>query len=250
MTQLGRLEMIQRGFSFVLLGGLVVSRAQEGPCASQSKAADADQQKFADCVSNAEKWREAALAGYTAREVYMVYRRRNPDVAASRTVSVVHASGQGKTYTEIARSGSSQIQNFLLDRLISEQANLSKPENRGKALITTENYNMSVKCNETISGRECVRIGIVPKQSSNVLIVGDVLIDSHSCHLVRVEGKLSKSPSFFAGAPYVTRDYSDRENFFLATQATSVADSFFLGETKVVITYTYQRIVAAAQKGT
>jgi hypothetical protein len=192
-----------------------------------------------DGITAAEKGRESSLAGYSSVETYLVYRRGSHDVAARREVKVEYVRGKGKTYKEDSRDGSSMIQGRLLDKLILEQALASKPGNREKALLTIDNYQMSLVCPESWGGRPCAKIMLVPRKANKYVLDGFVLVDLSTYHLVHVEGTLAERPSFWAGYAKVVRDYSDQKRFFLATHVTSTAGSLLLGETQVDITYTY-----------
>jgi hypothetical protein len=213
-----------------------------GQCPSETIGVGPEQQRYVDGVTSAEKDREKALLGYTSREVYTVY-RGSLDPAATRIVRAEYVRGKGKTYTELERHGSSMIQSKLLDRLLREQLDLSKPGNREKGLISTDNYEMKFECIEkTSDGRSRARLAVIPRRKSKYLVEGHILIDSTTFHLVQVHGRLAERPTFWASTPEIVREYSDQKGFFLATQVTSSASSILLGKTQVVITYSYEQI--------
>jgi hypothetical protein len=216
-------------------------RLSFGQCPPQTSGIQPDRKRYIDGIATAEKDRENTLSGYTSREVYTVY-RSGKDPAATRTVRARYVKGQGKTYTEIDRTGSTIIQSRLLDRLLKEQLDLSKPGNREKALLSSDNYQMTFECMETSNGRSCARLAVTPRIKSKYVIEGHILIDANTCHLVHVEGKLAVRPTLWATNPEIAREYSDRQGFFLATQVTSLANSVLLGKTQVVITYSYDHV--------
>src|SRR5215469_13136160 len=93
-------------------------------------------------VDEAEIARETNLAGYTVTEHYSVFRNGGSDPAATATVQTVYKRGEGKSYTVVSRTGSTFLQKYLIDRVISEQKGLSKGDARKDALIVSANYDM------------------------------------------------------------------------------------------------------------
>jgi len=218
------------------------AQAATTPCVNTPRTSQPEQQRYLDGITAGEKDRESSLAGYSSVETYLVYRRDSPDWAAKRVVAVEYVRGKGKTYKENSRGGSSVIQRRLLDKLVSEQVVASKPENRKKALLTIDNYQMHLVCPDLWRGRWCAKILLTPKRANRYVLNGFVLVDLNTYHLVHVEGTLAERPSFWVGYPKVERDYSDQKGFFLAYHVTSTARTVLLGETRVEIAYEYTSI--------
>jgi hypothetical protein len=66
---------------------------------------------------------------------------------------------------------------------------------------------------------------------------GRVWVDAQNFHLVRVEGRPSAKPSFWAGHPWISRDYQDVQGVSLATYSKSESKNLFWGTTAVIIQY-------------
>jgi hypothetical protein len=215
---------------------------QVSPCATQLDIST-EQEKYVSGVTQAEEDRENRLLAYSSEEYYSVYRRNNPDTAATRVVNVDYVKGRGKQFTEVKREGSGLIQSRLLDKVVNEQLELSKPTNRVKALITAGNYQMRLACKQKYKERECARLELVPRRSEQWLINGYVLVDANSFHLVWVEGVLAKKPTFWALRPQLVREYFDnKDGVFLASNVKSSAGSLLLGNTQVNIQYEYRDV--------
>jgi hypothetical protein len=188
-------------------------------------------------VDSAELAREANLGGYTVSEHYSVFRNGGSQPAADTMVSTVYKKGQGKQYTVTSRSGSSLLQKYLIDRVLKEEAEVSKSDNRGAILVTSSNYDMEFERPESILGRDCLVLKLTPKRKSQYLVEGHAWVDAQNYHLVRVEGKLSAKPSFFAGIPTIRRDYQELQGFAVATSSRSESSSMLLGGTVLNIEY-------------
>jgi hypothetical protein len=188
-------------------------------------------------VDDAELAREANLGGYTVTEHYSVFRNGGSQPAADTVVNTVYKKGEGKQYTVSSRSGSSLLQKYLIDRILKEEAEVSKSDKRGAILVTSSNYDMGFERPDSILGRNCLVLKLTPKKKSQYLVEGNAWVDAQNYHLVRVEGKLSAKPSFFAGIPTIRRDYQELQGFAVATSSHSESSSMLLGSTVVNIDY-------------
>jgi hypothetical protein len=188
-------------------------------------------------VDDAELAREASLGGYSVTEHYSIFRNGGSQPAAGTVVNTVYKKGQGKQYTVTSRSGSSLLQKYLIDRILKEEAEVSKSDNRGAILVTSTNYDMEFERPDSVLGRNCLVLKLTPKRKSQYLVEGNAWVDAQNYHLVRVEGKLSAKPSFFAGIPTIRRDYQELQGFAVATSSHSESSSMLLGSTVVDIDY-------------
>jgi hypothetical protein len=188
-------------------------------------------------VDAAEFAREANLGSYTVTEHYSVFRNGGSEPAADTLVNTVYKKGQGKQYTVTSRSGSSLLQKYLIDRVLKEEADVSKSDKRGEILVTSSNYDMAFERPDSTLGRNCLLLKLTPKRKSQYLVDGHAWVDSQNYHLVRVQGKLSAKPAFFAGIPTIQRDYQELQGFAVATKSHSESSSMLLGSTVLNIHY-------------
>ena len=188
-------------------------------------------------VDKAQRAREAELAGYSVTEHYSVFRNGDPQPVASAVVETVYKRGEGKDYTVTSRSGSSFLQRNLIDRVLTEEKNISNGELRKSVLITSANYTMQFIREEQLAGRDCFILKLTPKRKSPYLINGQVWIDAHTYDIVHIEGKPSAMPSIWVGYPMIRRDYQQLDGFSLAREAHSESKSFLLGTTVLKIDY-------------
>lgn len=204
-----------------------------------SSAIGADPQPFHEenvirGVDQAELSREMNLSGYSVTEQYIVHNSRF-QADAAMTVEAIYRRVAGKSYSVASRSGSSVLQTRVLDKLLTEEAEMSRGATRQQALVTSANYKMRLIAEEAIRGRNCKVLELVPRLKSPHLLNGRAWVDANDYSLVRIEGKPTASPSFLAGRPMITRDDEQIEGFSLATRSHALSDSFLLGETELTI---------------
>jgi len=181
--------------------------------------------------------RENNLVGYTATEHYAVFRNHDEQhPAADMVVKTTYQKDIGKNYTILSESGS-EILRKVLEAVLDNERRITRPADRVTAVITPANYEMTVKGMETVDGRTCVALSLKPRRVSQYLLKGTEWVDAHDGSIVQLQGVTSKSPSMFAGASQVFRQYSTIDGFSMATHARAVSNSWLAGETIIKIDY-------------
>jgi hypothetical protein len=222
----------------LLLGLLVVFplKAQPGPNAAIIQKIDASVQT-----------REQDLLGYTVTEHYKVFRNHDENhPAAEMTVKTSYQKDVGKNFSIVSISGPELLRK-VLEIVLDHEKEITQPANRATAIITPANYEMTAKGSENVDGRHCMAVSVKPRRSSQYLMNGTVWVDAEDGAIVRLEGITAKSPSIFAGASQVSRQYTVIDGFPMATHARAVSNSWLVGQTVITIDYTdYQIQLRAA----
>jgi hypothetical protein len=73
-------------------------------------------------------------------------------------------------------------------------------------------------------------------------------VDSRDGSIAQVEGVASKSPSAFAGATHMMRQYTQVDGFPMAEHARAESSSFFFGRAVVVIDYSDYHLQLASRR--
>ena len=234
-----RLGLRQR---WVLLPALVLV----GISANYAATEPAHEESVIRGLDRAEMDRETRLTGYSVTERYTLHNGRF-QTAAERTVATVYSKGAGKTYQTLSKSGSSTLQSSVLDKLLLDEAAMSRGDSRQQALITSANYMMKLVGEESLGGRACDILEIVPRTKSPHLLKGRVWVDAGDQSLVRVEGTPVASASFWAGRPAIVRDYEKVDGFSVAKISHALSESLLLGKTELTIEYTGYAITGTAK---
>jgi outer membrane lipoprotein-sorting protein len=182
--------------------------------------------------------RDENLLAYTVTESYRVYRgadRTHP--AAQMMVKTTYRKESGKSFVIVTQDGSELLLKEVLGHLLDSERLMTQPANRAQAVLTTANYGMTVKGNETVDGRACRVVAIEPKKSSPYLFRGTIWVDTQDGSIVKLEGVASKAASVFAGATQVSRHYANMNGLPMATRAAALAGSWLLGQTTIDIDY-------------
>jgi hypothetical protein len=187
-------------------------------------------------IDNAQLCREQRLKGYTASEKYMV-RNSHFSEPAELTAIVSFEKGSGKTYRIVSRTGNAFLQKRVLDRVLKEDAELSRDRERAHALLTSANYTMRVQGTETFHGQLCYVVGIHPRVRSLSGIEGKAWIDTRDFSLLRIQGRPTASPSFWTGRPLIEREYTVIDGLSFAQHSRATSKGFFAGKSELDIEY-------------
>ena len=134
------------------------------------------------------------------------------------------------------------IQDRFLNRVLQEQTELSRIDLRQQVLVISANYELKLVGDVILHGRKCIQLELSPKKRSPYVLDGTIWIDAQIYVPVRVMGRLSASPSFWAGRPTIQRDYMNLEGFAVPTESRAESRSFLFGKTLVTIEYTDYRL--------
>jgi hypothetical protein len=199
-------------------------------------------------IDAAVRAREQGLLAYTVNEHYAVFRNHDEQhPVAEMMVKTTYQKDAGKSYSILSETGPA-IRRKVLEILLDNERRMNQPANRTTAVITPANYEMTVKGSETIDGRNCQVVSIKPRHPTPYVLNGAVWVDAQDGSIVQLQGVTAKSPSVFAGASQVFRQYMSIDGFAMATHARAVSNSWLVGETIVKIDYTNYQMGLPASK--
>jgi len=145
----------------------------------------------------------------------------------------------GFRYTVVSKGGSQYIQSrVFLPALEAEQKMWATgaPE---RASINLTNYAFS-NCMDDEEGLS--RISVTPKRKDILLVKGSILVRADDGDLVRVQGILSKTPSFWTRRVEVVRHYQRVGGVRMPVSLESVASVLVAGESTFKMTYQYETV--------
>jgi len=111
--------------------------------------------------------------------------------------------------------------------------------NKSQSALTPANYEF-LEMSPVHNGM--VRINVKPKRSHVMLINGHLVVESDSADLVRVEGELSKRPSFWTRRVRVIREYDRIAGIHVPISMKSTADVIVVGSSSFSMDYKYAEI--------
>jgi hypothetical protein len=198
-------------------------------------------------IDRAQLARDEQLLSYTVTEHYTLKNARF-GTSADMVANVTYTKGAGKVYEVVSRSGSAMMQSKVFDRVLAEEAEMSHGATRRAALITSANYLMKPRGEQEWNGRRALLLDITPRRKDRNLLRGRLWVDAVNYNVIRIEGTLVVSPSFFVGSTTLYREYADIGNFAFAQNSVATSGSLLLGKTEMTIEYTGYQIHAENQQ--
>ena len=187
-------------------------------------------------------------------------------LAAYSAVSVIHAelpdsAQQGEFEVErnysaphtllfkpIRFVGDKFVKSNIIARVLQSEVDHVAKDDDTETAISPVNYKLSSKGKTEIQGRLAYVYQVKPHKRRAGLFKGRMYLDAHSGSLLRVEGNVVKSPSFFVSHIQFVQDYGEFGPFMLPVHTHSEARARLVGRTIVDITHRdYVPVAVAAQ---
>lgn len=145
----------------------------------------------------------------------------------------------GFRYSIVAQGGSERIRRRVLEAVLeAEQENSTRAEWR-RGNLSRANYAFDFGGH---AGDGMLKMQLTPRRRDSRLVMGSALLTAKSGNLVRVEGRLSKSPSFWVRWVNVSRSYSPIGGAMMPVAIESTADVRIAGMSTFSMTYDYQMV--------
>jgi hypothetical protein len=146
--------------------------------------------------------------------------------------------GLNFTYTIVAESGSDYIRNKVLKAVLKREKELVADGECSRSELTAENYTFE----EATSGDGERYVTLKPKRKDVLLVDGRMVLNQDGTDLLRVEGRLSKNPSFWTSLVNVIRHYGRIDGVRVPIATESVAKVKFAGTSHLDVRYEYVTI--------
>lgn len=143
----------------------------------------------------------------------------------------------GFRYQIVAERGSGTVRNKVLRTLLQREQEMIATGDFGRGELTPENYEFGAE--STGAGERYILIK--PKRKDVMLIHGRIVLSSKG-ELLRVEGLVAKSPSFWTSQVNVTRHYGRVDGVRVPIATESIAKVKFVGRSHLNVRYEYATI--------
>jgi len=150
-----------------------------------------------------------------------------------------YAPAAGLHYDVVAEGGSGIIRSRVLRPLLEEEQQLIARGATAEVALTQANYRFTP---DGVSDDGLTLVGLDPLRKERALIVGRLLLTPDDGHLVRVEGQLAKSPSFWLPRVLVTRSYERVNGVVFPVTLESNAQMRLFGRSTLRMTYAYSEV--------
>jgi hypothetical protein len=144
----------------------------------------------------------------------------------------------GFTYGVVAQGGSTLIQSKVFLASLEAEKRLARAETPGPAALTPQNYIFEPG---DLAG-DLSALDVTPRRKDVLLIDGSIFLKPETGELVRLEGRLSKAPSFWVRDVDVVRRYERIGGVGLPISLDAVARVRLAGRNTFRMTYQYETV--------
>jgi hypothetical protein len=189
------------------------------------------------------------LAGYSA---ITVIRAQLPETDQQGEIEVQKHFSAPRTlqFTPVHYSGDGFVKSNIITRLLQSEVDHVQKDDGALTAISNKNYKFSYKGTAHVNDRLVHVFHIKPRVKRPGLFKGRIFIDAYTGSLVRAEGQVVKSPSFFVKKLEFAQDYTDVGNFTFPSHMHSEAKARVVGRTIVEISHRDYQAVATEQTQT
>jgi hypothetical protein len=218
-----------------LLFGLVVAAAAMWPAAMLNAAAD--DRETTPVVSSLDSLSRRPNVSWTARrwlEGELVDKHERGWMEVVTTFDPT----RGTSHTVVAEGGSDRIRKRALASVLDKEIETSRHEEARRAALTRENYRFRVL--DAIF--DDVRVELAPLREDVRLLNGAATLNARSGDLLKVEGQLSRNPSFWVRDVHVARTYARVGGVTLPVELVSTARVRMFGPARLRIRTQYTKV--------
>jgi hypothetical protein len=139
------------------------------------------------------------------------------------------------SFATIKFTGDTFVKTNVITRLLQSEVDHVEKGNPSASAISDENYKISYKGQDTVNSKLVHVFQLKPRRKVPGLIKGKIYLDAYTGSLVRAEGSIAKSPSFFVKKVDFTQDFQDINGFTVPTELRSVSKARIIGRAVVNI---------------
>lgn len=214
--------------TLVLSGGLLSVR-------SSGRADDSVRPGgLAHTVGKAQEHRDSLVKEVRSFRRY-VLRNKGWKASPLMEVEMTWDGRNKKTYKVLHTTAKGFQKSVLLKVLDGEVAVAARGTDA--STVSGDNYDFKPLGMEEFHGRPCRLVELLPKVRSRFIFDGRACVDLEDAAVVWLEGRTTKSVSFWVGRPNVRQEFERIGSFWFSSLNKSVADVKFLGETEMSIEY-------------
>lgn len=147
-------------------------------------------------------------------------------------------------------TGDGFVKSNIITRLLQSEVNHVQNDDSSLTAITPANYKFSYKGTREIDGRLLHVYQLKPRKKRVGLFKGHIYLDAHTGSLVRAEGRVAKSPSFFIKKIEFAQDYAEVGQFTFPVRIHSEARTRLIGRAVVDIEHRDYEPVAVSVQAT
>jgi hypothetical protein len=146
----------------------------------------------------------------------------------------------GFRFEIVSEGGSDYIREKVLKTLLRREQELIAAGSAGRAEISDANYEFAASTTQDSEGERTVLLK--PRRKDVLLVNGRMIINENGTELLRVEGRLSKNPSFWTNMVDIVREFARLDGVRVPVSTDTVAKLKFAGTSRMDVRYHYETI--------
>jgi hypothetical protein len=145
----------------------------------------------------------------------------------------------GFRFEIVSERGSEYIRNKVLKTILKREQELIAAGHAERSTLCAANYEFT----DTVANGEGERYVLLkPKRKDVLLVDGRMVLNDAGTELLRVEGRLSKNPSFWTSSVNIIRHYDRLDGVRVPISTESIAKVKFAGTSRLEVHYDYETI--------
>jgi hypothetical protein len=149
------------------------------------------------------------------------------------------ADSRGFRYEVAGEGGSEYIRNRVFRGTLATEERSWAANAHERAAVTPVNYRFDAR---TIEADGSVRVIVTPRRKDTLLVDGWIVLHPETADLVRIEGQLSKSPSFWARGVHVVRHYERIAGVRVPVALETTSRVLIAGRSTLTIRWEYESV--------
>jgi hypothetical protein len=165
---------------------------------------------------------------------------RNEKFEKSASMDVwTEADREGFRYTITCEEGSDYIRSKVFRASLEKEREMWAPGTPDEGALTPANYIFE---DRGVQPDGLLSLAVKPRRKNVLLVDGSIFLNPDDGELVRMEGQLSKTPSFWTRRVEIVRRYQRINGFRMPTALESVANVRIAGVSTFRMSYEYESI--------
>jgi hypothetical protein len=141
-------------------------------------------------------------------------------------------------YTVVAEGGSGYIRSRVFRASLEAEKKIHESGTLGRAALTPDNYVFG----EGVKAGDLSAVAVTPRRKDVLLVDGSIFLLPDTGDLVRIEGRLSKAPSFWIRQVNIVRSFQRIAGARVPVAVEAVASIRLGGKASFRMTYEYETI--------
>lgn len=150
-----------------------------------------------------------------------------------------YSQGDGFTYQVTAEGGSDYIRNKVLRAVLDGERRVIMEGETALSALAHENYTFEPS---GVDADGLANVRLSPRRKERMLVAGMMFLNPDDGALVRLQGRLARSPSFWVRSVQIVRSYKRINNVVLPVKLETNARLRLLGPASLRMTYAYLEI--------